>query len=47
MAEVVQNIRLKIRKLDWMYDNHMVSDAEYNTRLDYLLDRLEGVRKNG
>ena len=43
MAEVLQNIRLKIRKLDWMYDNHMVSDAEYGTRLEYLLDRLENM----
>ena len=48
MAEIRENIRLKIRKLDWMYDNGMVTDAEYGTRLEYLLDRLEnmeGVRK--
>lgn len=47
MAEIRENIRLKIRKLDWMYDCGMVSAEEYNRRLDYLLDRLEGVRKNG
>lgn len=41
MAEIRENIRLKIRKLDWMWDNHMITDAEYNTRLDYLLDCLE------
>ena len=45
MAEVVQNIRLKIQKLDWMYDNRQISAEEYNRRLDYLLDRLEEVRK--
>lgn len=47
MAEIRENIRRKIRKLDWLYDNHMVTDAEYGTRLEYLLNMLEGVRKNG
>ena len=43
MAEVVQNIRLKIQRLDWLYDNKLVTDAEYGTRLEYLLDRLENM----
>ena len=45
MAEIIENICLKIQKLDWMYDRHLISDAEYGKRLEYLLDRLEGVRK--
>lgn len=48
MAEILENIRVKIRRLDWMYDMRLISSAEYNARLDYLLDRLEnlkGVRK--
>ena len=46
MAEIRENIRLKIQRLDWLYDNKLVTDAEYGTRLEYLLNMLEGVRKN-
>ena len=45
MAEVIRNIYIKIERLDWMYDHKQVSAEEYNRRLEYLLTKLEEMRK--